>query len=219
MSDRRARQLTSIGLGVILAAGLGGRADALPRYGPLELAGSVAAYQLIRHPDIDEYNFIMQRNTVLLRADLSMIEKGRMLDQVNIPGIERPSSTSSTAVCTTASMTTLRVRSEGHLGQKDQHRTRRAVVQHPRPVQVGEPPARSVHRLRRAELPLNFRIGRQQIVWGETDNFRMLDRVNPLDLTWHLQQETWDQTARPHVDAEGHVAHRRPRLHPVRATA
>jgi hypothetical protein len=47
------------------------------------------------------------------------------------------------------------------------------------------------------------RAGRQQIVWGETDNFRMLDRANPLDLTWHFQQEiptpafSWDETRRP----------------------
>ena len=28
---------------------------------------------------------------------------------------------------------------------------------------------------------LNFRIGRQQVVWGRTDLFRVLDVVNPLD--------------------------------------
>jgi hypothetical protein len=53
------------------------------------------------------------------------------------------------------------------------------------------------------DIPLSVRAGRQQIVWGETDNFRMLDRVNALDLTWHLQQEFpapsfgWDQIRRP----------------------
>ena len=35
-------------------------------------------------------------------------------------------------------------------------------------------------------IPLTIRAGRQQIVWGETDNFRMLDRANSLDLTWHF---------------------------------
>ena len=48
-----------------------------------------------------------------------------------------------------------------------------------------------------------MRAGRQQIVWGETDNFRMLDRANSLDLTWHFQQEIpapafgWDEIRRP----------------------
>src|SRR5213596_3527093 len=52
-------------------------------------------------------------------------------------------------------------------------------------------------------IPLTIRAGRQQIVWGETDNFRMLDRANSLDLTWHFQQEIpppaygWDEIRRP----------------------
>lgn len=52
-------------------------------------------------------------------------------------------------------------------------------------------------------VPLSIRAGRQQIVWGETDNFRMLDRANSLDLTWHFQQEIpapafgWDEIRRP----------------------
>jgi hypothetical protein len=52
-------------------------------------------------------------------------------------------------------------------------------------------------------IPLTIRGGRQQIVWGETDNFRMLDRANSLNLTWHFQQEIpapafgWDEIRRP----------------------
>jgi hypothetical protein len=52
-------------------------------------------------------------------------------------------------------------------------------------------------------VPLSIRAGRQQIVWGETDNFRMLDRANSLDLTWHFQQEIpppafgWDEIRQP----------------------
>jgi hypothetical protein len=52
-------------------------------------------------------------------------------------------------------------------------------------------------------IPLTVRAGRQQVVWGETDNFRMLDRVNPLDLTWHFVWEIpppafgWDEIRRP----------------------
>lgn len=52
-------------------------------------------------------------------------------------------------------------------------------------------------------IPLTVRAGRQQIVWGETDNFRMLDRANSLNLTWHFQQEIpapafgWDEIRRP----------------------
>jgi hypothetical protein len=52
-------------------------------------------------------------------------------------------------------------------------------------------------------IPLRLRLGRQQIVWGEADFFRLLDRVNALDLTWHLVWETelqhgWDQLRIPY---------------------
>jgi hypothetical protein len=57
-------------------------------------------------------------------------------------------------------------------------------------------------------VPLSIRAGRQQIVWGETDNFRLLDRVNALDLTWHLQQEIevqkgWDRIRIPYWMIKG----------------
>ena len=56
-------------------------------------------------------------------------------------------------------------------------------------------------------VPLSLRLGRQQVVWGETDNFRLLDRVNALDLTWHLQQEIevqkgWDRIRIPYLMAK-----------------
>lgn len=33
---------------------------------------------------------------------------------------------------------------------------------------------------------LSFRVGRQQVAWGETGQFRLLDVVNPADNTWHF---------------------------------
>ncbi len=33
---------------------------------------------------------------------------------------------------------------------------------------------------------LSFRIGRQQVTWGETGQFRLLDVINPIDGTWHF---------------------------------
>ena len=31
----------------------------------------------------------------------------------------------------------------------------------------------------------NFRVGRQQVVWGRTDLFRVLDVINPVDYSRH----------------------------------
>ena len=33
---------------------------------------------------------------------------------------------------------------------------------------------------------LNFRVGRQQVAWGETANARLMDMINPVNSTWHL---------------------------------
>jgi hypothetical protein len=33
---------------------------------------------------------------------------------------------------------------------------------------------------------LNFRVGRQQVSWGETGQFRLLDVINPTNSTWHF---------------------------------
>ncbi|MBI2964305.1 MAG: hypothetical protein HYY35_11165 [Deltaproteobacteria bacterium] len=38
-----------------------------------------------------------------------------------------------------------------------------------------------------------LRIGKQQVVWGETLGRRVLDVVNPLDLTWHLFLEPFSE--------------------------
>lgn len=44
-----------------------------------------------------------------------------------------------------------------------------------------------------ADLPLTFRIGRQQVIWGEADMFRMTDIWNPLDISWRFPSaDTFD---------------------------
>ena len=45
--------------------------------------------------------------------------------------------------------------------------------------------------------PFSLRLGRQQVVWGETDNFRALDVINPLDLRWHWSREPWEDIRIP----------------------
>lgn len=51
--------------------------------------------------------------------------------------------------------------------------------------------------------PFTLRLGRQQVVWGETDNFRALDVINPLDLTWHGSRESWEDIRIPLWMARG----------------
>ena len=45
--------------------------------------------------------------------------------------------------------------------------------------------------------PVTLRIGRQQVIWGETDTFRALDVINPLDTSWHWAREPWEDIRFP----------------------
>ncbi len=45
--------------------------------------------------------------------------------------------------------------------------------------------------------PITLRIGRQQVIWGETDTFRALDVINPLDTSWHWSREPWEDIRFP----------------------
>jgi hypothetical protein len=39
--------------------------------------------------------------------------------------------------------------------------------------------------------PLFLRLGKQQVVWGESDGLRLADIINPLDFRWHFFLEDW----------------------------
>jgi len=44
---------------------------------------------------------------------------------------------------------------------------------------------------------LTFKIGRQQLIWGESDALRMADIINPLDTSWHYVFEDWENIRVP----------------------
>lgn len=44
---------------------------------------------------------------------------------------------------------------------------------------------------------LTLTVGRQQVVWGEADNLRMADMVNPLDLSWDWSFPDWEDIRVP----------------------
>jgi hypothetical protein len=172
-------------------------ARALPAYGPLELSGSVQSYALLRHPDIDKYEFVQNRNTLRLRADYRLIQNGRMVGDLDVPWISsshlyllyRGVYDSAYDAAPGGSLHGIRKQRVGAL--EDLSADTRETL-------------RFENVLREAymdvslrELPLSFRLGRQQVVWGETDSFRMLDRANPLDMTWHQTFESWDDLRIP----------------------
>lgn len=45
--------------------------------------------------------------------------------------------------------------------------------------------------------PLFLRLGKQQVVWGESDGLRLADIINPLDFRWHYFLEDWQDIRQP----------------------
>ncbi len=182
-------------------------AQALPRYGPLEISGNVSAQQLFRMRDYNQWDFVQQRNTFRLRLDYETIKEGRLLDTFDVGFID----TGKLYILYRGVYDSVYGLTPG-FPQFDIYGNKVGSLT---PVAPGSPTLNLQglqnrdqlayeNKLREAyvdlklkSLPLSFRLGRQQIVWGESDNFRLLDRVNPLDLTWHLQQESWDELREP----------------------
>lgn len=204
-------------------------AHATLKYGPIELSGSVDSQTLIRTISIDEYQFVQNRNTALIRLDYDWLRDGKFIDRYQIPGVKRskfymlyrgvydsfwgagaggrqrgvsrqddliggPISgnrvgqdcTTPDCICTTPGCSTLR---DGIYSSLDSSgRNALAFENTLREVYID---------FTLTELPLSFRVGRQQVIWGESDQFRLMDIINPLDTTWHLQQEDWDKIRIP----------------------
>ncbi|HXJ35323.1 MAG TPA: DUF1302 family protein [Candidatus Eisenbacteria bacterium] len=204
----------------ILAAAL--PAAATQRFGAVQLSGNLQTQNLVRTPDASTYQFIQQRNTARLRLQYDWLDHGRFLSSYDVPFIER----SQVLVQWRGVYDSVYDTTPGFAPREDIHGRAYSGRRLPGALRAagfsdrqltldgltrGERDAfRFDDELREAwievrlrGLPLTVRAGKQQLVWGESDNFRLLDRVNPLDLTWHLQQEIpppafgWDELRQP----------------------
>lgn len=172
-------------------------AHALPAYGPIQVTGNVQSQTLIRNPDIDKYQFIQNRNTLRVRLDYEWLKDGKAIDAIPVPLIRsshlfllyRGVYDSAYDLAPGGNLRNILGQPVGSLndlpsrvrdGLKYENVLREAFVD-----------------LDFRDVPLSLRLGRQQVVWGESDNFRMLDRANPLDLTWHQLYESWDDLRIP----------------------
>ncbi len=170
------------------------------RYGPLEVSGNLETQNLLRHATPNEFNFVQNRNTFRLRVDYDWLQNGKLIDRFEMPFLERsklyllyrgvydgvydiqPGERQHGQTrwddWVGGSLTDLTGRERS--GFKFENRLREAYIDG-----------------KLKDLPLTFRIGRQQVIWGESDQFRIMDIWNPLDITWHFQQETWDNIRIP----------------------
>ncbi|MFN8640647.1 MAG: DUF1302 family protein [Candidatus Binatia bacterium] len=204
-------------------------ARATLKYGPVQLSGSVDSQTLIRTISIDQYQFIQNRNTALLRLDYDWLQSGKFIDRYQVPGVKSSklyilyrgvydsfwgagtggrqrgvsreddliggpisgnkigqACTTPDCICTTPGCNTLRqglytsLSSDGRNSLAFENSLREAYID-----------------FSLTGAPISFRVGRQQVIWGESDQFRLMDIINPLDTTWHLQQEEWDKIRIP----------------------
>lgn len=192
-------------------------ARATQRFGPIQISGNLQSQNLIRHPDRSTYSLVQQRNVAHLRFDWDILQHGVLLNKYNIPFIQHAHLfLLYRGVYDSIYDITPGFRERVDFRGTDLVRQARTVGVNPKRLTIAALPhsARAALRfenvLREAyidlkfrNLPLSLRLGRQQVVWGETDNFRMLDRANPLDFTWHMFQEIptpsfgWDEIRRP----------------------
>ena len=172
---------------------------------PLSFSGNVQTQQIFRHPEVDKWSIVQQRNTVRLRLEYDWVRGGRILDRFHLPWIKsahfvglyrgvydsvydfRPGPRQEI------------VPYKGRAGRGDSlANLDRGAAQALR----FESDFREVYTdIELADIPLTLRLGRQMIVWGESDNLRILDRTNALDATWHgggVGQETWDDLRIPY---------------------
>ncbi|HXG22786.1 MAG TPA: DUF1302 family protein [Methylomirabilota bacterium] len=179
-------------------------------FGPLSLSGNVQTQQLFRHPEPDKWSIIQQRNVARLRLEYDWIVEGQAFDRLSVPWIRR------------AHLVVLYRGVYDSLydflpGPRQEVFPYRGVTR--RDGKLSDLTQGAAHALRFesvfreaysdiefADIPLTLRLGRQMIVWGESDNLRMLDRTNALDTTWHsggLGMETWDELRIPYWTIKG----------------
>jgi Protein of unknown function (DUF1302) len=218
-NSRRHRTLKLLLLALCVAVPAGRPARASQKYGPLELSGNVESQNLVRHSSIDKYQFIQNRNTVRIRVDYDWLQKGKLIDRFEVPFIERsklfilyrgvydgfydiaptdlqhgqtreddlvggPIAGNDAGTLDPSGRLLpglySRYSAQTRSGIKFENTLREAYVD-----------------FKLKDAPLSFRIGRQQVIWGESDQFRLMDIWNPIDVTWHLQQESWDNIRIP----------------------
>jgi hypothetical protein len=237
---------------VTLVAAFAAAAHAGMRYGPIEISGAVDSQTLLRSAEIDEWQFVQNRNTALLRLDYDWLQDGRYIDRFDVPFLKRSklyllyrgvydsfwgiapggrqkgvteyddrvggpiigppigtqvvnghscqSALDPNCVCPPGQVCTgrgiyTRTGSPSRDALAYENRMREAYIDLARadvPDDWG-----TAGKVLGWLLPTSARLGRQQVIWGESDYFRLMDVINPLDTTWHLGFEEWDKLRIP----------------------
>ncbi len=174
-------------------------AHALIRTNSLDIGGHIRTTNVVRTQDLDNMAFIMQRNQLKLRLEWKWLQRGKAFGKYNIPFLKRADLFmlyrgiyESVYDLTPGMIETKDFQGDslGTPGDPDRFTQLEQISRAERDELRFNNNIREAYvDLYMKQIPLTLRIGKQQIVWGETDGFRMLDRANTLDLSWHFIQE------------------------------
>ena len=180
-------------MGIVVAAAVAllqaPAAQATLRYGDIQISGNFQTQNLFRFPEVDQFTFVQQRNTFRLQYEHQLVEGGMLFKSLNIPFINSANFFTYyrfvyDSIYDIAPGPNLEA-SDGSSGGKFDD-----IPNRDRPDIAFENVLREMFLdLKLAKIPVSLRIGRQQLNWGEADSFRALDSVNPVDFSWHFQQE------------------------------
>lgn len=179
-------------------------------YGPMTLTGNVQMQQIFRHPEPEKWSIIQQRNVVRLRLDYDWIQDGQAFGYLAVPwirrarfaGLYRVSYDSIYDFQPGPRQEVFPYRGPGRRDGRLSDLTRGAADA----LRFESIFREAYSDIEFADIPLSLRLGRQMVVWGESDNLRMLDRTNALDTTWHaggLGVEAWDDLRIPYWMIKG----------------
>lgn len=167
----------------------------------LGVSGNLESQTIVRHPQVDDLQWVQNRNTLRLRAEWDWMRDGKLLGQAPVPWLKDWQTVllyrgvyDSFYDAGTGENQTGQERSDDLIGGSiaDLNDSRRTDLMFENDLREAYVDLRFRH------VPLRLRLGRQQIVWGEADFFRLMDLWNPIDIRWHLQQEqNWEDIRVP----------------------
>jgi hypothetical protein len=180
-------RLARVGIALVAAMlALGGVARATIRYGNVQLSGNLQAQLIFRTPSPTEWHWIQERNTFRLQYEHELVERGRLAERFDVPGIE---ALDLFGYYRFVYDSIYDIEPGGRLENQDGSRGGTFAEFSGDEAKFENDVRELFVDVQLAGLPISLRIGKQQISWGEALISRSLDSVNALDVSWHLFYE------------------------------
>ncbi len=166
-----------------------GRAAATLKYGDIQISGNIEVQNLVRIRDQFKLYPVQQRNTLRLQYEHELVKGGKLLGgEFSIPFIDKADFF---AYYRGVYDSIYDIAPGGRLRTQDGGVATR-ISDFPGRVRLDigtENVLREIF-LDLVKSPVSLRIGRQQIVWGNTLTPGVMDTVNTVDASWHASQES-----------------------------